>query len=185
MIGVIPQALVDKELAHGGLTELHVVGSMHGGRPDGGPVRRVSRSAGRGRYAGGVFRGVDVGELGLHAKPFGLLDVAGFFEPLLAFLDQLVSSGSCGLSIELCCSWTVTRTCCSRKWPLTGQPMSRSGSTADRREPTVLGCPPTYPESWPPLSFVQPTAGFFDRSFHGFAFASNDNRTLSWRNAKP
>jgi len=94
VIGVIPQALVDKELAHAGLTEMHVVGSMH---------ERKSRMADLsdafialpGAYgtADEFFEILTWAQLGLHAKPTGLLDVEGFFDPLLAWLDHAVVEG--------------------------------------------------------------------------------------------
>jgi uncharacterized protein (TIGR00730 family) len=91
VIGVIPQSLVDKELAHGGLTELHVVASMHERK-----ALMADLSDGFLGLPGGIgtleefFETWTWAQLGLHAKPFGLLDVAGFFGPLLEFLDQLV-----------------------------------------------------------------------------------------------
>jgi uncharacterized protein (TIGR00730 family) len=91
VIGVIPQSLVDKELAHGGLTELRIVGSMHERK-----ALMADLSDGFLGLPGGIgtleefFETWTWAQLGLHAKPFGLLNVAGFFGPLLAFLDQLV-----------------------------------------------------------------------------------------------
>jgi uncharacterized protein (TIGR00730 family) len=89
--GVIPQALVDKELAHRGLTELHVVKTMH---------QRKSLMADLadaflalpGGYgtADEFFEVLTWAQLGLHAKPIGLLNVAGFFDPLLAWVDHCV-----------------------------------------------------------------------------------------------
>lgn len=94
VIGVIPQSLFEKEVGHGGVTQLHVVASMH---------ERKTLMADLGdafvALPGGVgtleefFEIWTWGQLGLHAKPFGLLNVAGFFDPLLRFLDQLVTQG--------------------------------------------------------------------------------------------
>jgi uncharacterized protein (TIGR00730 family) len=94
VIGVIPQALVDKELAHAGLTQMHVVGSMH---------ERKSRMADLsdafialpGAYgtADEFFEILTWAQLGLHAKPTGLLNVKGFFDPLFAWLDHAVVEG--------------------------------------------------------------------------------------------
>ena len=94
VIGVIPQALLERELGHRGLTELRVVDSMH------------ARKALMGELAGGFIAlpgGVGTLEelfevwswatLGLHRKPCGLLDVAGFFAPLVEFLDRQVEAG--------------------------------------------------------------------------------------------
>jgi uncharacterized protein (TIGR00730 family) len=91
VIGVIPQALVDKEMAHHGLSELRVVGSMHERK-----ALMADLSDGFLALPGGIgtmeefFEVWTWGQLGLHAKPYGLLNVGGFFAPLLAFLDRLV-----------------------------------------------------------------------------------------------
>src|SRR3954470_18079671 len=93
-IGVMPQALVDREIAHRGLTELRVVGSMH------------ERKALMAELAGG-FVAVPGGigtleelievftwsQLGIHAKPLGVLDAEGFYAALGAFLDHMVDEG--------------------------------------------------------------------------------------------
>jgi len=94
VIGVIPQALVDKELAHGGLTELRVVATMHQRKAliadlaDG----FVALPGGYGT-ADELFEVLTWAQLGLHAKPIGLLNVAGFFDPLLAWVDHCVAEG--------------------------------------------------------------------------------------------
>jgi uncharacterized protein (TIGR00730 family) len=91
VIGVIPQALLDKELAHQGLTELRVVRSMHERK-----ALMAELSDAFVALPGGIgtleefFEVWTWGQLGLHAKPYGLLDVNGFFGPLLTFLDRLV-----------------------------------------------------------------------------------------------
>jgi uncharacterized protein (TIGR00730 family) len=91
VIGVIPQALVDREVAHHRITDLHVVGSMHERK-----AMMADLSDGFLALPGGVGTLEEFFEiwtwavLGLHAKPFGLLDVKGFYRPLLAFLNQLV-----------------------------------------------------------------------------------------------
>ena len=90
VIGVIPRALVEKEVAHAGLTELRVVASMHDRK-----AAMAELADGFVALPGGIgtleefFEIWTWGQLGLHHKPFGLLNVAGFFDPLLAFLDQL------------------------------------------------------------------------------------------------
>jgi uncharacterized protein (TIGR00730 family) len=90
-IGVIPQALVDKELAHNGLTELRVVATMHQRKAlmadlaDG----FVALPGGYGT-ADETFEVLTWAQLGLHAKPIGLLNVARFFDPLLAWVDHCV-----------------------------------------------------------------------------------------------
>jgi uncharacterized protein (TIGR00730 family) len=94
VLGVIPQALVDKELAHTSLTELRVVQTMHerkalmGDRADG--FAALPGGFGTGDE---LFEILTWAQLGLHAKPIGLLNVAGFFDPLLAWLDRAVREG--------------------------------------------------------------------------------------------
>jgi len=87
VIGVIPRALVDRELAHQGLTELHIVETMH---------QRKSLMADRSdafiALPGGfgtadeLFEILTWAQLGIHAKPIGLLNVGGFFDPLLDWI---------------------------------------------------------------------------------------------------
>jgi uncharacterized protein (TIGR00730 family) len=90
-IGVIPQALVAKELAHAGLTELHVVDTMHQRK-----ALMADLADGFAALPGGFGTGDELFEiltwaqLGLHAKPIGLLNVAGYFDPLLAWLDRAI-----------------------------------------------------------------------------------------------
>jgi uncharacterized protein (TIGR00730 family) len=91
VIGVIPSALQAKELAHAGLTELHVVRSMHERK-----ALMADLSNGFAALPGGfgtleeLFEILTWAQLGIHAKPVGLLDTAGFFQPLLALLDHQV-----------------------------------------------------------------------------------------------
>lgn len=93
-IGVIPQLLWDKEVGHRGLTELLVVGSMHERK-----LAMADRADAFIALPGGVgtfeevFEAITWTQLGIHEKPVGLLDVAGFYGPLLAFLDGTVDAG--------------------------------------------------------------------------------------------
>ncbi len=92
VVGVIPQALVDKELAHGRLTELHVVSTMHQRK-----ALMADRADAFAALPGGFgtcdefFEILTWSQLGLHAKPIGLLNVGGFFDPLLAWVDRAVA----------------------------------------------------------------------------------------------
>src|SRR5438105_1694816 len=92
--GVIPQALVDKELAHRGLTELHVVGTMHQRKALMADLADafLALPGGYGT-ADETFEILTWAQLGLHTKPVGLLNVCGFFDPLLAWADRCVSEG--------------------------------------------------------------------------------------------
>jgi uncharacterized protein (TIGR00730 family) len=94
VIGVIPQRLAKAEVAHAGLTRLHVVQTMH------------ERKALMADYAdaflalpGGfgtldeLFEAITWRQLGFHDKPCGLLDVNGYFSDLRAFIERAVSDG--------------------------------------------------------------------------------------------
>ena len=91
VIGVIPQALVDNEVAHNGLTELKVVASMH-------ERKQVMMDLSDGFIAlpGGLgtqeelFEVLTWSQLGLHKKPCGLLNVEGYYDKLCSFLDHAV-----------------------------------------------------------------------------------------------
>jgi uncharacterized protein (TIGR00730 family) len=91
VIGVIPGDLVEREIAHQGLTELHVVGSMHERK-----ALMAELSDAFIALPGGIgtleelFEVYTWAQLGIHTKPLGLLDVAGYFQPLVAFLDHAV-----------------------------------------------------------------------------------------------
>jgi len=95
--GVIPRALEELEIAHRGLSELHVVGSMHERK-----ALMAELSDGFIALPGGMgtleelFEVLTWGQLGLHHKPCGLLDVGGYFGALLAFLDHMVAQGFLG-----------------------------------------------------------------------------------------
>jgi len=94
VIGVIPQALLDREVGHRGLTQLRVVDSMHSRK-----ALMSELSNGFVALPGGVgtleelFEVWTWAQLGIHSKPCGLLDVDGFFAPLVGFLDGLVEKG--------------------------------------------------------------------------------------------
>jgi uncharacterized protein (TIGR00730 family) len=93
-IGVIPKSLVEREIAHNGLTDLHVVGSMHERK-----AMMSDLSEGFIALPGGTgtmeefFEVLTWAQLGEHAKPCGLLNVAGYYDPLLALFDHMVYKG--------------------------------------------------------------------------------------------
>jgi hypothetical protein len=94
VIGVIPNRLRDRELAHEGATEMIVVDSMHARKQI-----MASLSDAFMALPGGygtldeVFEAVTWTQLGYHEKPVGLVDVDGFYEPLVRFLDEAAARG--------------------------------------------------------------------------------------------
>jgi uncharacterized protein (TIGR00730 family) len=91
VIGVIPEALEQKEIGHQGLTHLRVVGSMHERK-----ALMAELSDGFVALPGGsgtleeLFEVFTWSQLGLHRKPCALLNVAGYYDGLTAFLDHAV-----------------------------------------------------------------------------------------------
>ncbi len=94
VVGVLPRHLHRKEVAHEGLTELHVVKSMHERK-----ALMADRSDAFIALPGGLgtleelFEVLTWTQLGLHAKPCGLLNVASYYDPLRGFLDHAVAEG--------------------------------------------------------------------------------------------
>ncbi|MDZ7644722.1 MAG: TIGR00730 family Rossman fold protein [Woeseiaceae bacterium] len=94
VVGVIPQGLVDKEIAHEGLTELHVVASMHERK-----ALMAELSDGFIAMPGGfgtleeIVEMLTWGQLGIHAKPCGLLNVAGYYDGLLGYVEHAERQG--------------------------------------------------------------------------------------------
>ena len=93
-IGVIPHSLAEREIEHKGLTQLHVVDSMHTRKAMMADLADafIAMPGGVGTFEE-FFEAVTWTQLGLHRKPCGLLNVAGFYTPLAAFIDQAVSEG--------------------------------------------------------------------------------------------
>jgi hypothetical protein len=94
VIGVIPQSLVDREVAHHGITDLQVVTGMHERKQ-----RMYEQSDAAVALPGGagtfdeLFEAFTWNQLGIHFKPVGLLNVDGYFDPLIAMLDRTVDQG--------------------------------------------------------------------------------------------
>ena len=92
--GVIPRALREKEVGHNKLTRLEVVETMHIRK-----ARMAELSDGFIAMSGGIGTFEEIfeiwtwGQLGIHAKPLGFLNIAGFYDPLAAFLDGTVEAG--------------------------------------------------------------------------------------------
>jgi uncharacterized protein (TIGR00730 family) len=94
VVGVIPQELVDRELAHQGLTKLHVVGSLHERK-----ALMAELSDAFVALPGGfgtldeLLEQLTWSQLGLHAKPVGLLDVEEYWRPLVALARHATEEG--------------------------------------------------------------------------------------------
>ena len=90
-IGVIPRPLLDRELGHSGLTELHVVETMHERKQRMADLADafIALPGGLGTLEE-VFEIWTWAQLGIHRKPVGFLDVDGYYAPLFAFLDRCV-----------------------------------------------------------------------------------------------
>ena len=94
VVGMIPRSLVDRELAHKGLSEIHVVESMHARK-----ALMADRADAFLALPGGfgtldeLFEILTWAQIGIHAKPIGLINVAGYFDPLLAWIDGAVEGG--------------------------------------------------------------------------------------------
>jgi uncharacterized protein (TIGR00730 family) len=94
VIGVIPQALVDAEVAHRGCTELHVVETMHQRK-----AAFTDLSDGFVTLPGGtgtmdeLWEAMSWAQIGYHAKPVGLLNVAGYYDGLIQFVQTMGDTG--------------------------------------------------------------------------------------------
>ena len=94
VVGVIPRALVEREVAHEGLSDLHVVASMHERK-----ARMAELADAFVALPGGfgtleeLVETLTWAQLSLHDKPCGLLNVAGYYDALLGFFDEAVRAG--------------------------------------------------------------------------------------------
>lgn len=94
VIGVIPEAMVGRELAYKEVTQLEIVPTMHERK-----ARMASLSDAFIAMPGGygtleeLFEIITWAQLGIHAKPIGILNVAGYFDALAAMIDRAVQDG--------------------------------------------------------------------------------------------
>ena len=94
IVGVMPRHLVEREVAHRGLTRLHTVSSMHERKAMLAEMADAFVALPGGLGTLEEFTEIWTwGQLGLHRKPYGLLNVAGFYTPLLEFLDHALAQG--------------------------------------------------------------------------------------------
>lgn len=94
VIGIMPRALVEKEIEHRGLTELHVVDSMHERKAMMADLADgfIALPGGFGTFEE-FCEVLTWAQLGYHAKPCGLLNVADYYAPLLSLFDHAVAEG--------------------------------------------------------------------------------------------
>ena len=92
--GIIPQQLIQKEAAHQGIPDLIVVASMHQRKSQMADLSDgfIALPGGIGTLEG-FFEILTWGQLGIHAKPCGILNIAGYFDALTAYLDHAVTEG--------------------------------------------------------------------------------------------
>lgn len=94
VIGVIPESMVVRELAHTGITRTHVVPSMHARK-----ARMAELADAFIAMPGGygtldeLFEIITWAQLGIHQKPIGLLNVAGYFDGLMACVEHAIAEG--------------------------------------------------------------------------------------------
>jgi uncharacterized protein (TIGR00730 family) len=94
VVGVIPERLVEREVAHHGLAELHIVPTMHARK-----ARMFQEADAFVVLPGGfgtfeeMFEILTANQIGEHRKPLCVVDVCGFWQPMLAFLDHAVVEG--------------------------------------------------------------------------------------------
>ncbi len=93
-IGVIPRRLMDREVGHKSMTELHVVGSMHERKAKMSELSDafVAAPGGIGTFEE-LFEVFTWRQIGYHDKPVALLNTAGYYDPLICFLDSCVTAG--------------------------------------------------------------------------------------------
>lgn len=93
-IGVIPRSMVDREIAHPGLSALHVVDTMHERKALMTSLADafLAMPGGHGTFDE-LFEALTWSQLGIHDKPIGLWDVAGYFGPLVLALDHAAAEG--------------------------------------------------------------------------------------------
>jgi uncharacterized protein (TIGR00730 family) len=94
VVGVLPRALTSREIAHSGLTEMRIVSSLHDRKAVMSALSDavVALPGGCGTMDE-LFEAITWAQLGLHEKPLGLLDVDGYYQPLIALIDHMTAEG--------------------------------------------------------------------------------------------
>ncbi|HEY4259755.1 MAG TPA: TIGR00730 family Rossman fold protein [Schlesneria sp.] len=96
VIGVIPRFLATRELLHQGVSDMRITETMHERKALMSELSDafVALPGGLGTYEE-LFEVLTWAQLGLHRKPTGLLNIAGFFDPLIALIDRAITDGFC------------------------------------------------------------------------------------------
>ena len=94
VIGVIPEAMVARELAHTGVTSMHIVPGMHDRKARMAELAEafIAMPGGYGTFEE-LFEIITWAQLGIHQKPIGLLNVAGYFDALMALVEHAIAEG--------------------------------------------------------------------------------------------
>ncbi len=94
VVGVIPEAMASKEVAHDGLTEMHVVSSMHERKSMMARLADafVALPGGFGSFEE-LLEMITWAQLGIHRKPVGILNVAGYYDPLIQLFEGAIEAG--------------------------------------------------------------------------------------------
>ncbi len=94
VIGVIPKTMVVRELAHTGITHMHVVPNMHARKARMAELADafIAMPGGYGTFEE-LFEIITWAQLGIHQKPIGLLNVAGYFDALMACVEHAIAEG--------------------------------------------------------------------------------------------
>lgn len=94
VFGVIPEALAEAEIAHSGVTQLHVVESMHSRKALMASLSDAFLALpGAAGTMDEFFEALTWRQLGIHSKPIGLLNARGYYDALLVLLDRMLSEG--------------------------------------------------------------------------------------------
>jgi hypothetical protein len=94
VVGVIPERLATKELLHTGVANMHVMASMHARKARMAELADafIAMPGGFGTFEE-TLEMITWSQLGIHRKPVGLLNVAGYFDPLVQFFDHAIAEG--------------------------------------------------------------------------------------------
>ena len=135
VIGVIPQALAARELAHRRVADMRVVPTMHARK-----ALMADLADGFVALPGGIgtfeelFEIVTWAQLGIHRKPVGVLNVTGYYDPLVALLQHAARRASSGPAGASWWRSRRTRTGCWTAWRATSRRRRRRGSRRTRAE---------------------------------------------------